>query len=142
RLRRELPKGTEGLAKGKERIAVHFSYSDQSSKPNRSAMPMSWDDIFSAIAPCMIREASEYSMRQALRDAIFKGRADLGQVEKHHIDVDSDDFGKAVVQLRALGFIVPSSEKRSVKDRGVTYWSLTPFGDENMNRLLSIPSSK
>ena len=101
---------------------------------------MSWDELFSAMAPCMIREAAEYSMLGSLRDTIIK-KMKLSLRENHDLEVNSVDFHKITVQLRALGLIAPSEQKRSVKDRGTMYWSLTPFGDEYMNRLLAIPRS-
>jgi hypothetical protein len=98
---------------------------------------MSWNEIFSAIAPCMIQEASDYSMREALRDALIR-RLDIKLRERYHLEVESGDFHNGVVQLRALGLITPSAERRSVKDRGIAYWSLTPYGDNYMNRLVAI----
>jgi hypothetical protein len=138
RLRQEPPKWTEELAQGDEHQDVRFAYAEpETGEKKQTRSPMSWNEIFSVIAPCMIQEASEYTMREALRDALIKKR-DLKLREKYHLEVDSGDFHNVVVQLRALGLIAVSAKRRSVKDRGVAYWSLTPYGDSYMNRLLAI----
>ena len=51
--------------------------------------------------------------------------------------IDAECLRTIIVQLRALGLIVKSTRQRSVKDTA-TYWTLTPFGDNVMNRLRAI----
>ena len=41
------------------------------------------------------------------------------------------------MQFRALGLIAKSTRKRNVKDTS-TYWSLTPYGDEQLTALRAI----
>ena len=54
--------------------------------------------------------------------------------------VAAESFNTIKVQLRALGLITKSEKVRSVKDTQ-TYWSLTPYGDTAMTRLLAISRS-
>jgi DNA-binding PadR family transcriptional regulator len=49
----------------------------------------------------------------------------------------ADDFGTLIVQFRALGLIERSVRKRSVKDKQA-YWSITPYGDEQLTSLRAI----
>jgi hypothetical protein len=108
RLRQEPPKWTEELAQGDEHLDVHFSYTDLgTNEKTQACRSMSWNEIFSSIAPCMIQEASDYSMREALRDDLIK-KLDLKLREKYQLEVDSGDFHNVVVQLRALGLILSS----------------------------------
>jgi hypothetical protein len=42
--------------------------------------------------------------------------------------MSADDLGTVIIQLRALGLIEKSENRRSVSDKG-TYWTLTPYGE-------------
>jgi hypothetical protein len=44
-----------------------------------------------------------------------------------------------IVQLRALGLVVKDARQRSVRDMH-TYWSLTPYGDNIMTKLIALRS--
>src|SRR5260370_28060460 len=86
----------------------------------------------------MIDEAAEYKIQNLLGNAIHtKWAADFSADDR--IEVDPVDFNKIVVQLRALGLVALSETKRGVRDKGTTFWSLTPYGSEYMNRLVAIP---
>jgi hypothetical protein len=142
-IRKERPKGAESLAQGKERVTISFTHKqtiDHVQTVTRPTTAMAWDDVFSIIAPSMISEAAEFKVLQVLRDGIIK-RENLNVVSEYDVAVESGDYHKVMVQLRALGLIRQSEERRSVKDRGITYWSLTEYGDDYMNRLLAISSS-
>jgi hypothetical protein len=112
-----------------------------------------WDEIFSAVGPTLLDEAHQSNMRATLNGFLRKRfteqlRADLrsssesegrivGQFGESKFTVGDDDFGTIVIQLRALGLINRSERKRSVADKE-TYWTLTPFGDEQLTRLRAI----
>lgn len=109
---------------------------------------LSWNVIFSDIAPSLIDECS---------DATFEGKVDdlvrlwaryhesWGEITKgvkvSEVAISTDDFQTIKVQLRALGLIRKSTKQRSVKDSG-TYWSLTEYGDEVMTNLRAIKKGK
>src|SRR5205807_1297701 len=120
-------------------ITIQFHYAKDSFKSADAEAKYSWDEIFAIVSPCMIREGSEYSVRTTLKDSIVK-REGI-KPESGMADISSDSFHRIMLQLRALGLITPSVERRSVKERGTRYWSLTPYGDEYMNRLLAIPKT-
>ena len=142
-MRKEPPKGAESLAQGKETVAICYTHKqtvDHEQTVTRPSTTMTWDEVFSIIAPSMISEAADYYIRQVLRDGIIK-REKLNVGSEYDVAIESGDYHKIMVQLRALGLIRPSEERRSVKDRGTTFWSLTEYGDDYMNRLLAISSS-
>jgi hypothetical protein len=149
RIRKMPPKGAETLAQGKETVTITCTYKKivemkQSIRKHRTIM--SWDDVFKVLAPCMLPEGSEYVVRQVLRDGIVNSdHIDMGEnttsFNSYELTVDQGDYDKIMIQLRALGLIRLSDHKRSVKDRGMRYWSLTDYGDEYMTRLMAIPTS-
>lgn len=138
RIRKEPPKGAELLAQGQDIFDIHFSYHAGVAGHKCGSLTMTWDEIFGILSPHMIREASDYSLRSTLLEVVLN-RSTVKRDYGLNAKVDSVSFHNIMVQLRALGFVSPSEEKRSVKDRGTTYWSLTPYGDDYMNRLLAIP---
>ena len=162
-VRTEAPLGTEQLAQGDDIFQVSFLAAEDrgslvSFDPLRSEQPLwkapyiaelRWDDIFYTVLPLMIIEAAEVAMRIALErrcspeiQTYFSKSSHSqsnpcprGANVKCHINNES--FRTILVQLRALGLIQESPRTRSVKDKG-PYWTLTPFGDNVMNRLRAI----
>ena len=144
------PEGTRGLAQGEDTYEINFNFV---ASPNeyahngnsyQSTINAEWDDIFSAVSPLMINEATENDLGKALNKLISdlaysdlkksKGVKDLMLM---NFRIDSDDFQTIKIQLRALGLITKSTKSRSVKDTA-TYWTLTPYGDNVMTRLRAI----
>ena len=96
----------------------------------------------------MINESSESGVWSALNAMI--GEKDVAKLKKNPKFKDQylakftlhvDDFQTIKIQLRALGLIASSRKARSVKDQG-NYWTLTPYGDDIMNRLRAIRSDQ
>jgi hypothetical protein len=52
-------------------------------------------------------------------------------------NISANDFDTIKVQLKALGLIQHSNKQRSVKDK-LTYWTLTPYGNNLMTKLRAI----
>lgn len=143
------PKGSEHLAQADDQHGIEFTFSAQR-KGTYSLYTLTgwvdatWNDIFSRIAPLMIHEAPEHSLKLALNDfveerseesrtsASGKGYSGFGGFR-----IKDEDFQTIKVQLRALGLMVKNEKPRSVKDSG-TYWTLTPYGDAVMTQLLAI----
>jgi Domain of unknown function (DUF4062) len=143
-IRNQPPKGADFLAQGAETIVIGYVQKqtiDHAQTLIRPSITMTWDEVFSVIAPSMISEASEYNVRQVLRDGIIR-REKLNVASEYDVVIESGDYHTIMVQLRALGLIKPSEARRSVKDRGTAFWSLTEYGNDYMNRLLVISSSK
>ncbi|SDP46358.1 protein of unknown function [Ralstonia sp. 25mfcol4.1] len=111
---------------------------------------VTWNDILGAIAPNLLDEATEFTMRAALNrlawahgkvleDEAF-GAAKVERSETRKSPVSLQDFDTVKIQLRALKFIDKSTKPRSVKDTE-TYWTLTKAGDVAMTELRAIRRS-
>lgn len=149
RTRTSAPKGTDTLAQGDELHRLRFTFSttepgSYSSSSWSSSFDISWNQIFSAIAPLMIHEASERALVSALNGLIEENNFDklsrskkLSGLRIKGFSLKQEDFQTVKIQLRALGLMAKSEKARSVKDSG-TYWTLTPYGDEVMTRLRAI----
>lgn len=144
------PRGSELLSQDDDTFKMHFiiGYSrlgELGSKSVDSQFITTWNNIFSTIAPSMIHECHEREMRRLL-NAFIRDKNEV-QVKKtlaieklnyKGLSIKDNDFQTIKVQLRALGLIMMSQKRqRSVKDTD-TYWTLTPYGDEVMNRLRAI----
>jgi len=152
--RTEPPPGAEELVQGGEQFEISFSFTAHpSNQPNwrddddvvyEASINPTWDELFSAVAPRMIDEASDSDVRSALRRflADFARKAFADDKELEGYDMLSFSFSQSeidtcLIQLRALGLIRESKRKRSVKDTE-TYWTLTPYGDYRMVQLRAI----
>ncbi|MBU4035207.1 MAG: DUF4062 domain-containing protein, partial [Proteobacteria bacterium] len=145
------PDGTEDLVQGDEQFEIKckfkagtgsfHSYDD--SKYEGQLLP-TWNQIFAAIAPSMINEASDHSLRvsfnrffsEVARREFAQGKQLKGK-ELYDFKFKDNDIDTCIVQLRALGLIRENVKQRSVKDTG-TYWKLTPYGDTKMVQLRAI----
>jgi hypothetical protein len=144
------PEGTRGLAQGEDTFEINYvfiaspsQYSHDGDEFN-SRVNLEWDEIFAAISPLMINEATEGQMTKAINELISQMTVvDLAKAEDFksldlmNFRIDSDDFQTIKIQLRALGLIAKSTRKRSLMDKA-TYWTLTPYGDTVMTRLRAI----
>ncbi len=140
RVAREPPKGVEALAQGSDPLSIGITIRNRNATysmgyaDNRT---MTWDEIFAGLGPSMIQEASDYSIRDLLAKTIVKRWHNTFTIDQQ-VEVDANDYHKIIVQLRELGLVTLSQGRRGVKDRGTTFWSLTPFGSEYVNRLVAI----
>lgn len=146
--RTSAPAGTKDLASGDDEICLKYSFV---ASPTAYAMDgngyssereFSWNEIFAAVSPLMIDEATEPEIARGLIAMIERTvRPELEEEDKKFknfnlssFKLNSEDFQTVKVQLRALGLIVKSTRNRSVKDNG-TYWTITPYGDNVMIQL-------
>lgn len=136
------PPGTEDLLQGSDDLSypVAAYFRDDFFSVDAS---ISVDIAFGSIAPSLIGEAGELTLRQMIEDTLLTaGRIALSQ--KYGIDAVNFEpirttkvaVDSVIVQLRALGLIGLGSRKRSLSDTEV-YWSLTPYGDYLMTRLMA-----
>jgi len=149
------PPGTEQLSQGDDSfelptLASGYIYKESGARPKVSAwvqVETNWNDILGAIGPRLFDECEQEQIRQAVQEwldvyhredlsggieAALKKRGDEWD-EKRGVsqvsgEIDDEDLGTLLVQLKALGLITNSSRKRSVSDTG-TYWTLTPYGE-------------
>ena len=144
------PEGTRGLAQGEDTFEINYTFvasPDEYAHHGNSyqaSVTVEWDDIFSAVSPLMIHEATEGDLTKAINKLVsdfayteLKGSKGFRDLVLMNFRIDSDDFQTIKVQLRALGLITKSTKSRSVKDTA-TYWTLTPYGDTVMTRLRAI----
>lgn len=146
------PQGAEDLFQGDDVIEVAFNISThlqtepafRSEVTHSSSIEPTWNELFAAVAPTMINEASDAELRGALKQ-FFRTRAReklrdakglQGRTVKDVFFAD-EDFDTCLVQFRALGLIRENQKTRSVKDTQ-TYWTLTPYGDQLMTQLRAL----
>lgn len=146
----EAPQGASTLAQGSDQTSLAYTFiaSPTDYRHNGETYPgdsvLTWDEIFSALAPLMIDESDESGLRSALNSLVRTKEYGGLYSQKHFkghkffdFTVRADDFQTVKIQLRALGLITKSSKNRSVKDTA-TYWTLTPYGDNQMTKLRAI----
>jgi len=155
------PAGTEEFAQGDDLFEINFNYtvSDSQSfinismlnndiKRYRSNFSISWNTIFSCIAPLMINEASEENLIKQLNSLIvaynhndISARKEYANKTISDYSIYRDVFHTIIIQFKSLGLITRSIKNHSVKDTD-TYWTLTPYGDTVMTRLIAIKRNK
>lgn len=141
-----------GIPEGSTRSELDMLLGGSSRKigPLRLVVEPTWDQIFSAIGPSLLDEAEESDLRRALigwlastyaKEAQARAEAELREREvlngSARVELETDDFGTVLIQMRALGLVERSERKRSVSDKG-TYWTLSPYGDEHLMKLRAI----
>jgi ribosomal protein L30E len=146
------PKGSEELAQGYDEIILNYTcesndgtkYDFESTHSWKGIINTTWNDVFAQIAPHLISEINEHQIKNTLNKFIEKlgteklEKQDDAKVHKFKsFVINKDDYQTIKVQLRALGLITQSVQKRAVSDKG-TYWTLTPYGDTVMNQLRAI----
>jgi hypothetical protein len=146
------PRGSERLAQGGERHTLRYSFESQSPAETGAArwngsFQASWNEIFAAVAPLMLRESGEAAIRaaidlfvQARNMRFLRKKRKLHDSRLGNFALHNEDFETVMIQLRALGLIVPAVARESAPDAGPR-WGLTPFGETVMTRLRAIPSS-
>jgi hypothetical protein len=147
--RTSAPEGTSDLVQGEDAIALPFTFGARGPEEFRDttypeSFRVTWNELFAAVAPAMIGEASDGAVRAELgRLAMQRNFERLTKDRKfkdHRLAdfrIGQDDFQTIKVQLRALGLVTQSRKPRSVKD-SATYWTLTPYGDTVMTRLRAL----
>jgi hypothetical protein len=144
------PEGAKGLAQGEDTFEINYTFVAfldnfmLDEKTHQASVNAKWNDIFSAVSPLMINEASESNLSTALNDLIhdlvysnLSKSKYFKNMKLTNFKIDSNIFQTIKIQLRALGLITKSMKSRSVKDTA-TYWTLTPYGDTVMTRLRAI----
>ncbi len=140
------------LAQGDDPIELIFSFSafkSSSIRPDSqhtSKLLATWNEVFAAVSPLLVDEASDVLLKKALTDFVFaKIQSQLKAADEFvgytlkNFGVDNSAFDTIKVQLLALRLMTKSTKKRtrSVNDRN-TYWMLTPHGENVMMNLRAI----
>lgn len=139
----------EDLAFGEQEYRLHgearFSIKKDIYEGELS-VPVSWDEIFWALGPALLHEASETELRQKFQ--AFAKRA-VAEADEEHLPenftklqiftVDSECFNDVIVQLFALKLTMRGQQKRTVSDRS-KYWTLTELGHDELMTSRAIPA--
>jgi hypothetical protein len=151
--RTQPPKGIDELFQGEDTFAIKHSFDARKSIKEfphydvtsyTATINPTWNEIFAAVAPSMISEASKTRFNHLLTEFFesysrkrFRKDKDLKGTELTDFAFNDEDLDTCLVQLRALGLIKESVRQRSVKDTRA-YWSLTPYGDHLMVQLRAL----
>jgi hypothetical protein len=150
------PEGTEKYVQGEDLFEIHYSFVvskpknlldfelDEKIESYKEVITFTWNQIFSSVAPLMINEAIENMLNHQLNMLVYKAKHNSLSAKKEfsqkilsQFAIDDNDFQQIKIQLRSLGLITQSTKKRGIKDNE-TYWTLTPYGDTIMTRLIAI----
>jgi hypothetical protein len=150
------PGGIENLSQGDDLFSISYSfnvayrneYRRLVEVPYNATMEASWNQIYGAISPSLINEATDSDIYRAINsfieDSNKNSLARNKEFKKKYDDflvrgfsISSKDYDTIIVQFRALGLIKKSELQRSIKDRQA-YWTLTPYGDSQMTKLRAI----
>jgi hypothetical protein len=147
------PRGTEDLVQGDETYEIDFTfvardpeddYPYENDVEYDASIEPSWNEMFAAVAPSMIHEASEATVKNAISrlfliegKAVLAGDKDLEGKQLVEFKFDPKYTETVLIQFRALGLIEQSVRSRSVRDTK-TYWRLTKHGDALMTNLRAI----
>jgi hypothetical protein len=143
------PKDSADLARGEDEFDFTYDFISSFGHWDRinhfASSTITWDEIFSAVSPIMMNEASDAELRIALNSVAVElclvdheGKEEFKGRKLESIEVWEDDFHTIKIQLRSLGLITQSVKNRHVQDVSTTYWTLTPYGDTVMTRLRAI----
>jgi hypothetical protein len=145
----QAPVGSDGLARGDDLFVINYGFTAKNKSYDRTTYKASfkttWNNIFSHIGVNLLDEANENIMITSLnnfistfqKEALYKSREDLKNTQLESFKINEADYQTIKIQLRALGLIIKSNRPRSVKDT-LTYWSITPYGDEILTQLRAI----
>ncbi|WP_321519885.1 DUF4062 domain-containing protein [uncultured Bacteroides sp.] len=125
------PIGSEKLQQGDDLMSLCF----ESEIEGPFNLKLTWNELFSYLAPFMMDEATEIQLRIGLRQLLFRTKK---YVYTTLVEITNDDFYTVLIQFSSLGLIIKSDNKlRAVKD-GNKYWTLTPLGMEEMVKLKAL----
>lgn len=148
RLGLEKPATENTLASGREQLKIDFCYSrnglNAETKRFRkineewSNVAVSWDDMFAAIAPDMLKNP-RYSDPSNSLSAIIEQKSHEHLQRKHigqkfdNFRISSRSYDTILLQFRAIKLLTVDGEGQ---------WKLTPYGDNYMTKLLAVPKGK
>lgn len=145
----EAPEGTEMLANGYDEIWIDLTNQGWDRTQGRwnnlrGKVHLTWNRIFSLIAPAMLDESSEENLRIIINKELANHSEEYillsrkkGYSDFRGVNITDESMGLIQVQLRALGYIVLSEKKHATSDKS-TYWTLTPYGNKVIDQLLAV----
>ena len=140
------PPGAEDLHQGEDEVTVPVSFTVHPAgtySPGclTAKIRVTWNEVFAAVAPSMIDEATDAEFAESFNRfffarvrGVFEDEEDFKDKRWASVTVSDTVREDFIVQFRALGLMRESSRAHSVRDTR-TYWTLTPYGDNLMTRL-------
>jgi Domain of unknown function (DUF4062) len=151
--RTEKPTDTDWLASGKDLSTLSFTFTRKKRQDTAGKNPwksvgtgkaevkVSWDDIFGFLAPTMMTDVNRWELQERLN--AFVQQFGKRIAEQQHtgerltrFELDPDSSLRVIIQLKALKLIATSA------GGGPEQWSLAPYGENYMARLLAAPKPK
>jgi len=141
------PTGTENLAQGQDLFTIpcHFLASDSTGTNvnMRHDLKISWDDLFSEVAPMLLHEHAEHDIWNRLEELFLRVANQALKNDKRYsdcksnaMDVETRFYETIILQFYALGLI--RQTLRQSKIITYSYWELTGYGKALMTRLRAI----
>jgi len=134
-LDRAPPHGTEDLAQGNDPVEVIADFSPARGHTERFRTTLSWNELFSAAVPQLLRGAAGGQIGTAIEN--FLQRELQTDIEARfsmpgNISLDAYLLDTIKMQFEALGLIRldDASGARSYDFDPTDYWALTPYGRE------------
>lgn len=148
RLGLQEPDTLASLASGSDKFEIGYFFNRMEENPETKTfqradihddcISISWDDIFAIVGPSLIAPDESWSIPAVLIPAIEqrvipKLRRRWPKARFQRFFLSSTDADAILLQLRALKLITADRNGR---------WSLTPYGDNYMARLLAVPKGE
>ena len=115
-------------------IEVHGQFRPSLREQSRSwNQRLTWGQIFGLIAPHLLTNPADYSVKNALPQSILK----LAGIKFYDSTIEDHEFQTIKIQLKAYGLIELQC-KRTEKGDSVLFWSLTEKGKAEMMQLRTI----
>ena len=145
------PAGTQDLQHGEDELTITSRLSARGKDEDYTqkklytlTFPVTWNQVFGAVAPVMINEASEHTIRRSIQTFLIRKATETAGTKPRlagkvlgDFSFGPDPYETYIIQFRALGLIRENEKPRSVKDVN-TYWRLTPYGDHLMTQIRAL----
>ncbi len=102
-----------------------------------------WNTILRSLGTHMLSDVPERVLRDALNEYLahhymggeYTNEVLRAEMEIERVTVHADDFHQIKYQLKTLGLITTTDQR---DETGRPFWSLTPYGDAKLSRMLAI----
>lgn len=133
-IKTQAPAGTEKLQQGEDIFLVDICLRSYDGYANLSE-EFTWNELSGVVAPRLIGECSESTMKLALNELIKKKLHTKRAESVLRCKISEESFEQIKIQFKALGLIRLSD--RNHADTNAFFWTLTPYGDYVMAQLLA-----
>jgi hypothetical protein len=136
--RTQPPQGAEQYAQRGDEFEITYRYREKYLGPwSYAGYKLSWSMIFYEIGPLIMDEASEHVIKRRFSAELNRYVLEEVPVDLASFEILDGTFEAIKVQLLALGLMKKSTKKHAASDTN-TYWSITPYGEQELVRLRAI----